>query len=115
MLNSSSNSLSARLLEAVARECCIMSEDIAWLGGQVSSGTAGIADLQAFDFLAQQAQTQAMLIVQIARLKEGAPVLADMSGLIDTIPLPAVRARLLHALNGDVPARVDDNDAVLWV
>ena len=115
MSNCSSDTLSTRLLEAIARECCGMAEDIAWLGGQVSGGTADSAALQMFDFLAQQAHAHALLAVHVARTKEGPSALGDMADVIGRIPLPEVRARLLAALYGEAPAAVNDDDTVLWM
>jgi hypothetical protein len=115
MSSCSSDSLCARLLDAVAHECCVIAEEIAWLGGQVSSGTADITALQSFDFLAQHAQAQALLVAHLARMRDGAQAPGDLVCLVDAIPLPQVRARLLGALNGEAPAPVNDDDAIVWL
>lgn len=115
MSSFSSDALAARLLEAVARECDIIAGNIAALGAQVSGGTADSAALQSFDFLAQHAQAQAMLVAHLARMEPGACTLDGISRMIDAIPLPQVRARLLTALHGEVALPVNDDDTVLWM
>lgn len=114
MSSCSSSSLAARLLDAVARECHVMADDIARLGGLVSGGTADSADLQAFDFLSQQAQAHALLTTHAARMTDGASALTEVVALVGRIPLPAMRARLLEALGVAVPAPVPDDELLLW-
>lgn len=110
----SNSSDGLRLFHAVAQECRIMAAEIAWLGGLVSGGTADAVSLQSFDFLSQHAQAQALLVAQLGMLHEGGSTREEFLALVDTIPLPVVRARLRQALDvtEDLPA--DDGDLVLW-
>ncbi len=114
MSNFSSADIAPRLLEAVAQECRVLADEIARLGGLVSSGTADITALQAFDFMTQHAQAQALLVDHLAHMPDNPQALGGVCDLIATIPLPQVRARLLGALHGHAPAPVNDDDAILW-
>lgn len=105
----------ARILEAIAQECRAMAEKIAWLGAHVSGGTADSTTLQTFDFLAQQAQAHAMLVLHVARIKSGAATFDDMADRIGRIPLPDMRARLQAVLHGQKPVPVHQDDTILWM
>lgn len=115
MSNFSSGGIATRLLEAVAQECRVMADEIAVLGGQVSSGTAGMAALQSFDFLTQHAQAQALLMDYLAGMSDNPHALDHVCEVIGTIPLPRVRARLFTVLRGCAPAPVNDDDTIIWV
>lgn len=114
MSNCSDDHPSLRLFAAVSQECRIMADEIAWLGGLVSSGAADAVALQAFDFLAQHAQAQALLVSHLAQVRQENYAPAEFIRLVDTIPLPRVRARLRLALNQAAPLPIDDGDLVLW-
>ncbi|HEY0266339.1 MAG TPA: hypothetical protein VGC16_06270 [Rhizomicrobium sp.] len=111
----SNSSDTARMLDAIARECSAMAGEIAWLGAQVSSeargGSANIVAMQNFDYLAQQADAQASLI---ARLAAGMTRADEMRAAIAAIPLPLVRARLLAALAGRTAAAALPDDDIFW-
>lgn len=91
----------ARILDALARECRIVADEIARLGGQLSSrvmdGTAHMATFQSFDALSQQAGIQSVLITLMAQSAAS----DALEAAIAEIPLPAMRRRLLGALKGD--------------
>jgi hypothetical protein len=119
MSNSSSGEPVTRLLLAVAEECRAIAADIAWLGGQITGGTADSAALQSFDFLAQHAQTQGQLIAHVAQLTDDTSIPANLARLVREIPLPKVRTRLLRALDGNADdesvAGADNSNTVFWL
>lgn len=102
------------LLAVMAKECALLSGEIAALGAAVSAGTAAdpatIVVLQGFDSLAQQAQAYGRLLRLLAQDDDPAH---GFSALAGQIPLPAVRRRLLAALCLP-PAEESAADNEMW-
>ena len=86
---------SEALLRRMAEEWRLLSSEIAGLAETAGHGrildAQTMIKLQAFDAVIQNIQSQATLLDGLARGAEVAP-------LLDTIPLPGVRARLKAAM-----------------
>lgn len=104
------------LLNAMAQECHLMAAEIAELGELVTSGESGadlVIALQSFDYLAQQASAHAALASILAR--QAGPA-EELMAVVDGIPLPAMRHRLLAILSREPPRDLHDRDeAEFWL
>jgi hypothetical protein len=116
MMSNFSDARRFRLLAAIARECELMSAQIAELGELVTSGDFGqdpIIAFQSFDYLTQQANAHGALIGLLAR---GGVSDDALAATIDAIPLPAMRHRLHTALDHAAAKELQDNsEAVFWL
>lgn len=114
---SNSSEETARILNALAQESRILADEIARLGEKLSSramcGGDQIVLFQSFDALTQQAGIQSMLIALVAQ----SAVPDKLEAAITDIPLPAMRYRLLDALNRNSKeelSAVPDGETVIW-
>jgi len=111
----------SRILHGVASEFSAMGSEIARIGDalsdSISNNAAHVVQFQAFDRLAQNAHSQARLIAHLARsVLVGEHSASDVLGQIEEIPIPEVRRRLLHALEGSSPIHAAEleEDPVFW-
>lgn len=107
-----------RALAAIAAECAALGREIEDTGSALSGGTP-LADaaarnlqMQAFDRLSQGAHALSQMTAFLARhIYAGeACSLADISDIVDHMPLPDVRKRFKLAVGLAVLSAVPDND-----
>lgn len=112
MSNCSSPAI-ADLLQAIGAEWALIGADIARLGETLTAQPSSIVAMQGFDALSQNAKAQGLMLAQIAYLMRGSHIAGPaLAHVLDDLPLPAVRRRLLKALELDEPA--GDTATQLW-
>lgn len=104
MMSNSSSPLIADLLQAIGAEWALIGADIARLGETLSAQPSSVVAMQGFDALSQNAKAQGLMLAQIAFLMRGGHIAGPaLAHILDDLPLPAVRRRLLKALDLEEP------------
>lgn len=112
-MSNCSDPLIADLLQAIGAEWALIGSDIAKLGERLTPEPSSVVAMQGFDALSQNAKAQGLMLAQIAYLMRGSHIAGPaLAHVVDDLPLPAVRRRLLKAL--DLEAPPEDGAMQIW-
>jgi hypothetical protein len=113
MMSNCSRHLLADLLAALASEWAQIGAEIAGLGEDLAATRDSVVAMQGFDALSQNAETQGRLLAQLSVLARGRTLSRpDVMRIVDHLPLPAVRRRLLAAVDMRLPE--DGTETEIW-
>jgi hypothetical protein len=112
-MSNCSRHLLADLLAALSGEWTRIGAEIAGLGEKLTATPACVVAMQGFDALSQNAETQGRLLAQLSVLARGRALSQpDVMRIVDHLPLPEVRRRLLAAMDISVPD--EDGGTEIW-